>query len=173
MLSTASAGTVINVQAPTGLGTLTIGVTTTGNSQSLMSSCGTLAPLTLGIAPTLDITVGSGGSIIDAYPSTQNSSNASAMGNGNQGAGGTCSFFLTTGGGTGGSVTLPVGPLDGLPGVATYNTDSNRIGDFLYDNSGLPGNPLNPFFTNSQGGYFEPGLPVRPFGLNLAAGVSG
>ena len=173
VLSTASAGTVINVQAPTGLGTLTIGITKTGNFQSLMSSCGTLAPQTLGFPPVLDITVGAGGSIINAYPSTQNTNNAPAIGNGNLGAGGTCSFFLTAGGGTGGSVTLPVGPLEGLPGLGTYNTDSNLFGAFLYDNSGVSGNPLNPFFTNSQGGYFEPGLPVKPFGLNVAAAVSG
>lgn len=47
------------------------------------------------------------------------------------------------------------------------------MGIFLYDNSGFRGNPLNPFFTNSTGGYFEPGLPVKPFGEFLGVGVSG
>ena len=47
------------------------------------------------------------------------------------------------------------------------------MGDILYDNSGFPGNPLNSFFTNGQGGYFEPGLPVMPFGLFMGAAVSG
>jgi hypothetical protein len=77
-------------------------------------------------------------------------------------------------GGTGGVIaTIPVAPLEGLGGIGTYNTDSNTIGMFLYDNSGEPGNPLNPFFTNGQGGYFEPGLPLRPFGLFQGAAVSG
>jgi hypothetical protein len=47
------------------------------------------------------------------------------------------------------------------------------MGDMLYDNSGLPGNPLNSFFTNGMGGYFEPGLPVVPFGNFMGAQVSG
>ena len=47
------------------------------------------------------------------------------------------------------------------------------MGMFLYDNSGFLGNPLNSFFTNGQGGYFEPGLPVRPFGLFQGVVVSG
>jgi hypothetical protein len=47
------------------------------------------------------------------------------------------------------------------------------MGMFLYDNSGEPGNPLNPFFTNGSGGYFEPGLPLRPFGEFQGVAVSG
>jgi hypothetical protein len=77
-------------------------------------------------------------------------------------------------GGTGGAIaTIPLAPFEGQGGIGTYNTDSNTMGMFLYDNSGEPGNPLNQFFTNSQGGYFEPGLPVRPFGLFQGAAVSG
>ncbi len=170
---TAVSGTQVTVQAPTGLGTLTIGVTAAG---SILSSCGTLGPLgggTIAVAPALDLTVGSGGSIIDAYPSTINAAQNNAIGNGNMGVNGVCQFFLTAGGGTGGSITLNVGSTEGLPGIGTYNTDSNLMGIFLYDNSGFRGNPLNPFFTNSTGGYFEPGLPVKPFGEFLGVGVSG
>jgi hypothetical protein len=47
------------------------------------------------------------------------------------------------------------------------------LGDLLYDNSGLVGNPLNPFFTNGFGGYFEPGLPVQPWGNYPGSAVSG
>jgi hypothetical protein len=64
-------------------------------------------------------------------------------------------------------------PLEGAGGIGTYNTDSNTMGMFLYDNSGFPGNPLNQFFTNGTGGYFEPGLPLRPFGEFQGAAVSG
>jgi hypothetical protein len=57
--------------------------------------------------------------------------------------------------------------------VASYNSDSNMMGDLLYDNSGLPGNPLNVFFKNNFGGYFEPGLPIVPFGIFMGVRVSG
>jgi hypothetical protein len=66
-----------------------------------------------------------------------------------------------------------VAPLDGWGGIATYNTDSNMFGDLLYGNEGLPGNPLSSFFSNGFGGYFEPGLPVVPFGQFMGAQVSG
>jgi hypothetical protein len=68
---------------------------------------------------------------------------------------------------------MPVGPVEGIGGMGTFNTDNNLMGVQLYDNSGFVGNPLNSFFTNGQGGYFEPGLPVQPWGQFLAAGVSG
>ena len=78
------------------------------------------------------------------------------------------------GAGTGGSVTQPVTwPTDGVGGMATVNNSNDYMGDFLYDNSGFPGNPLNSFFTNGQGGYFEPGLPIKPFGQFLGAQASG
>ena len=64
-------------------------------------------------------------------------------------------------------------PVEGGGGIGTYNTDNNTMGMFLYDNSGEPGNPLNSFFTNGMGGYFEPGLPLRPFGQFQGAAVSG
>ena len=78
------------------------------------------------------------------------------------------------GAGTGGSVTQPpTWPVDGAYGMAAQNNSEDYMGDLLYDNTGFPGNPLNRFFTNGQGGYFEPGLPVRPFGVFLGAAVSG
>ncbi len=77
-------------------------------------------------------------------------------------------------GGTLGSINaIQLAPPEGEGGIANYNTESNTMGMVLYDNSGEPGNPLNSFFTNGQGGYFEPGLPVRPFGLFQGAAVSG
>jgi hypothetical protein len=67
-------------------------------------------------------------------------------------------------GGTGGSInTIVVAPIEGQGGIGTTGTDQNTLGTFLYDNTGFVGNPLNMFFTNGSGGYFEPGLPVRPF----------
>jgi hypothetical protein len=43
----------------------------------------------------------------------------------------------------------------------------------LYGNEGKLGNPLNLFFTNGMGGYFEPGFGVQPFGEMQGAAVSG
>jgi hypothetical protein len=47
------------------------------------------------------------------------------------------------------------------------------MGVLMYGNEGEVGNPLNSFFTNGQGGYFEPGVPVQPWGDFLGAAVSG
>ena len=78
------------------------------------------------------------------------------------------------GAGTGGAIApLPIQPTDGVYGIATYNTGAVLYGDELYDNSGLVGNPLHSFFDNGMGGYFEPGMPVTPFGLFLGARVGG
>jgi hypothetical protein len=76
-------------------------------------------------------------------------------------------------GGSGGSISIPLAPVEGVGGIATFNTDENTMGMVLYDNTGFVGNPLNPFFTNGTSGYFEPGLPVRPFGQFQGAVVSG
>jgi hypothetical protein len=126
-----------------------------------------------GTAPRFDVTV-AGGAIVDVVPSAATSGNVPA----GLGVGSTCTVPLTTvtcpGGSCGGAIaTIPLAPSEGFGGIATYNTDSNTMGMFLYDNSGEPGNPLNSFFTNGQGGYFEPGLPLRPFGLFQGAAVSG
>jgi hypothetical protein len=122
-----------------------------------------------GVLPAVDVTV-SGGSIVNVYGS-------SAAGSIGLGIGGGCTFALPAGMGAGSGTaaigTPVVAPTDGFDGIATYNTDSNMMGDLLYDNSGLPGNPLNSFFTNGLGGYFEPGLPVHPWGEFLGAAVSG
>ena len=132
----------------------------------------TCSPLASGgVEPQFDVTVGSTGSIVDVYPSSYTGGTAPT----GLGLGGTCTVPITGfSGGTLGSVgTIQLAPPEGEGGVGTYNTNSNTMGMFLYDNSGEPGNPLNPFFTNGQGGYFEPGLPVRPFGLWQGDGVSG
>jgi hypothetical protein len=62
----------------------------------------------------------------------------------------------------------------GVGGFPTYNTAPNLMGIFFYDNSGEPMNPLNAFFacpTSSR--YYEPRLPLRPFGEFQGAAVSG
>jgi len=137
------------------------------NQSGLAASCTTIQ--SGGSAPKFDIWT-SGGAIVDVVPSAATSGAPSGLG-----VGSPCT--LTPTGGTGfnssGAITIPVAPPEGAGGIATYNTDSNTMGMFLYDNSGLPGNPLNAFFTNGTGGTFEPGLPVRPFGEFQGAAVSG
>jgi hypothetical protein len=170
--STASAGTVIDMQGPTGLGTLMI---TSPTATAFMSSCG-LNGIN-GATPLFDITVGSGGTIIDAVPSAS----ANAMGFSNIGAGpnpltgigATCLFVPTGTGGTPGNIVVNAGHLAGFGGLMTYNDDTNDMGLELYDNAGITGNPDASFFSNPAGGYFEPGLPVKPFGAFQGAGVSG
>lgn len=117
------------------------------------------------VPPKIDITI-AGGAIINAYPSTETATQPMGLG-----IGGGCAF---TASGTGNTVSgLTISPFDGAAGYGTNITDQNMMGDLLYDNSGLPGNPLNPFFTNSMGGYWEPGLPAQPFGNFMGAAVSG
>jgi hypothetical protein len=121
-----------------------------------------------GTVPKFDVTV-SGGAIVNVVPSAVASGTVPA----GLGIGSTCTIALPAGG-TGGAIpTIPVAPLEGVGGIGTFNTDSNTMGLFLYDNSGEPGNPLNQFFTNGMGGYFEPGLPLRPLGEFQGAVVSG
>jgi hypothetical protein len=123
-----------------------------------------------GFAPKFDITVAVG-SIVNVVPSASTATPAAPPAG--LGIGSICTVPLPSGGSGGAIPTIPLAPVEGGGGIGTYNTDSNTMGMFLYDNSGEPGNPLNPFFTNGQGGYFEPGLPVRPFGLFQGAVVSG
>jgi hypothetical protein len=50
------------------------------------------------------------------------------------------------------------------------------MGVTLYDNSGESGNPLFSVFAkpaNSNLSYFEPGLPVKTWGQDMGARVSG
>ena len=135
------------------------------NQSGLAATCTTVA--SGGAAPKFDIWT-SGGAIIDVVPA--NASGATGLG-----VGSTCALTPATGTGfnSTGSITIPVAPVEGSGGIGTFNTDNNTMGMFLYDNSGEPGNPLNSFFTNGMGGYFEPGLPVRPFGEFEGEAVSG
>lgn len=120
-----------------------------------------------GTTPTMDIWVGAGGTIIDAYPANA----AAAMGIGVAGA---CSFAPTGAGGTAGSIgPLTIAPVEGAGGIATYGTDQNTASTMLYDNSFRTGNPLNAIGTNAAGEAFEPGVPVRPFGQFQGVAVSG
>ena len=121
-----------------------------------------------GTVPKFDVTV-AGGAIVNVVPSAVTSGSVPA----GLGIGSTCTVALPAGGTGGAIATIPLAPLEGHGGIATYNTDSNTMGMFLYDNSGEGGNPLNSFFTNGMGGYFEPGLPLRPFGSFQGAAVSG
>jgi hypothetical protein len=125
-----------------------------------------------GWAPWFDVTVASG-VVIDVYPSSITNSGQQAMG---LGVGSTCTV-TPPGGGSGfngtGSITIPLAPFEGLGGIGTFNTDQNTMGMFLYGNEGEPGNPLNSFYTNGQGGYFEPGNAMRPFGEFMGLAVSG
>ena len=127
------------------------------------SSCGLDATYSL---PKIDVTV-SGGAIVDVYPSASSTT---------AGIGITSPCAFTTGV-TGGTVTtLTFGPNEGQAGYATRTTANNMIGDTLYDNSGEPGNPLFSVFANpasSNTSYFEPGLPVKTWGQDMGARVSG
>jgi hypothetical protein len=136
------------------------------NQTALAAVCPILA--SGGFAPRFDIWT-SGGVIVDIQPSAIQTASKQPTG---LGIGAACT--LTPAGGSGTVVvTIPVAPPEGSEGIGTYNTDSNMLGLFLYDNSGFPGNPLNSFFANGQAGYFEPGLPVRPFGEFQGEAVSG
>jgi hypothetical protein len=148
---------------------------TNGFYQSVQATCPTLA--SGGHAPYFDITV-SEGQIVNVYPSAISTSSATQAPG--LGVGSACTLTntsfpsgMTSGGGSGGSISIPLAPVEGTGGIATFNTDENTMGMFLYDNTGFQGNPLNAFFTNGMGGYFEPGLPVRPFGEFQGAAVSG
>ena len=121
-------------------------------------------------AAKFDVTV-SGGSIINVYPTA---TPTAGQPSGGIGIGSSCTVPLTGFTGlTGASISIPLAPLEGIGGVGTMTTDSNTMGLFLYDNTGFPGNPLNPFYTNGMGGYFEPGNPLRPSGMFQGLVVSG
>jgi hypothetical protein len=130
------------------------------SSGTVTAACSTVA--SGDILPKFDVTA-VGGVIVNVAPA--NASQAVGLG-----IGGSCTLTPPTGTGfnSSGSITIQVGPPEGEGGIATFATDSNMTGMFLYDNSGESGNPLgtapNNFFANGVGGYFEPGLPVRPFG---------
>jgi hypothetical protein len=143
------------------------GYTSSATPYTITATCTSQA--TTPTAFKLDVWV-VGGSIVNVYPTAQTT--GAAFGNGLNGG---CTFSLAAlGGGTGGAINpLIEAPMDGVGGIDSYATDGNIYGDKLYDNTGIPGNPLNSFFTNYQGGYFEPGLPAQPFGEFLGLQVSG
>ena len=164
IVSTASSGTVINLQAATGLGTLTI-----TNGTGVLTGCGTNLGSNPGFPPRMDMTVGSGGTLINAYPSS--AVNALGLANGTA-----CTFVVpASAGGTPGTVTVPYGAFEGFGGMGTPATDNNLKSIGVYDNTMIPGNPLAPFqrLCTTASGYCEPGLAAEPFGLFLGAQVSG
>ena len=117
----------------------------------------------------MDLTVGSGGTLINAYPSTIVNSIGVANGTG-------CTFVVPgTAGGTPGTVTVPYGNFEGFGGMGTEATDNNLKSVGVYDNTMIPGNPLSSFqyLCTTASGYCEPGLEAVPFGLFLGAQVSG
>jgi len=143
------------------------------------ATSGTCTAVNGGGYPKLDVWV-SGGAIVDAYPS----STTVTWANYPVGirATTTCTYptisntnYPGIGAGSSGTLAgLTVGPSEGLAGVATYNSDNNMTGTFLYDNSGEPGNPLNAeFMCGPATQYCEPGLQVVPFGIYFGLQVSG
>jgi hypothetical protein len=77
--------------------------------------------------------------------------------------------------GSGGAITTPpIEPIEGVGGIATYNSDNNMMGTLLFDNSGLVGNPYaGRFQLSGPGTYESPGIPVKPFGARRGLRVSG
>ena len=117
------------------------------------------------VLPKMDVTI-SGGALVNAYPSSENATQAMGLV-----IGGGCTFAPASGSG---SVTAPpTNPPDGVGGFATYNTDSNMMGDLLYDNRGFPGNPLNAFLRTIWAAIGSRETPVAPFGGFMGAKVSG
>jgi hypothetical protein len=172
--SVAGLGRIASLMGYAGGQSFPIGTPGSGQTPGLYTvqatSCtvGTGSPA--GVLPNMDITVGSGGTVTNAYPSHTANGMGFAIGS-------TPCVFTVPGsaGGTPGVVTTPVAPVEGVGGVATYNTDTNLTGILIYDNSMEPGNPLNSFQSScpTSSGYCEPGMPVLPFGQFLGAQVSG
>ena len=76
--------------------------------------------------------------------------------------------------GSGGAITaLPIGGFDGLAHIEGNDEDTNLMGDFLYDNSGVAGNPNAGAFTIPSGGLESPGLAARPFGTRRGIEIGG
>ena len=151
---------------------------TNGGPYTGQATSGT-CPVGSGVEPKVDVWV-SGGAIVDAYPTS-----VSGTG-GNYPYGiaptATCAYpaisntnYPGIGAGSSGALgSLTAVTIEGLAGIDTYNADNNTTGTMLYDNSGEPSNPLNAIFAApATGTYFEPGLPVIPFGQYYGAGVSG
>ena len=167
IVSTASAGTVINLQAATGLGTLSI-----TNGTGVFSACGENLGSLGGLQPAMDLMVGNSGTIINAYVGAA----ANSFGIANNANNSNCTFLMpASAGGTPGFITVPYGAFEGFGGFSTPANDNNLKSIGPYDNTMIPGNPLAPFqaFCTTASGYCEPGLAAEPFGLFLGAMVSG
>ena len=116
-----------------------------------------------GTAPKLDVTV-AGGAIVNVVPSATSGAMGASLVS-------TCSVSLPAGGSGGAIPTIQLGPVVGVGGIGTYNTDNDALGAaFIYDNS--CSGPLAQFFNEGLG-CFEPGLPVREFGQWQGLAVSG
>ena len=114
---------------------------TNGFFQSVQATCPTLATGSNAHAPYFDITV-SGGAIVNVYPSAVSAALATQAPG--LGVGSACTLTnsnfpsgMTSGGGSGGSISIPLAPVEGVGGIATFNTDENTMGMFLYDNTGF------------------------------------
>lgn len=125
-----------------------------------------------GYAPWFDITI-AGGAVVDVYPAAAPHSSQQPTGLG-VGATTTPCSVAPTGSGSGAVIAaIVLAPPEGAGGIATFSTDNNTMGTLLYGNEGENGNPLNSFFKNTMGGYFEPGNAVQPFGQFQGLAVGG
>ena len=77
-----------------------------------------------GAVPKFDVTV-AGGAIVNVVPSAVTSGSVPA----GLGIGSTCTVALPAGGTGGAIATIPLAPLEGHGGIATYNTDFEHDGD--------------------------------------------
>ena len=76
--------------------------------------------------------------------------------------------------GSGGAITaLPIGGFDGLGHIESNDEDTNIMGDYLYDNSCVAGNPNGGACSIPSGGLESPGLAARPFGTRRGVEVGG
>ena len=76
--------------------------------------------------------------------------------------------------GSGGAITsATTGVVDGAYGIQWNDNDTNAMGDFLYDNSCVTGNPNAGACLSPSGNLTVPGLATRPFGTRRGVAVSG
>ena len=166
---------MLNLQAPTGLGTLSI-------TSATMTACGTFNNgANPGIAPKMDFVVGSGGTVIDAYPGAAVNGLGLANGSG-------CTFVVpASAGGTPGHVTVTYGNTtsnggiavpEGFGGMGSSATDNNLKSVGVYRPTlMIPGKSscsVSGELPLTSSGYCEPdGCLLCHSGLSLGAQVSG
>lgn len=164
----ASSGRIASVMGYVGGQSFPITGGGTGYSnQTGVTATGCTPLATGGVLPKFDIWT-SGGVIVNIQLSTSTGSQGLGIG-----ATTTSCTIVPTGGSGAVIPAITLAPVEGVGGIATYNTDSNTQGLMIYDNAGFPGNPLNNFFGNGMGGYFEPGLPLKSTGEFQGMAVSG